>query len=108
MNNAEIAETNFYALRAEGSWDETSWSVFQHDTVEVHQQSDLAAAEAKAGWGPCFMQGQDTLDAFQLQDEFLLDDDVGTVAARQMYVLVGYGRGDLAGIGDSMVLELPA
>ena len=58
------------------SWDEASQTVFQQDTVEIHQKPDPAATEAKVCQRLRFVYWQDTLDRLELHNGFLLDDDI--------------------------------
>ncbi len=82
--------------------------VLQENSVEVHQEDDLAAAEAEVGAGLCFVHWQDALDGFQLQENAVSDNDVGEIGLVQADVFVEQDERDLPFEFQAGVFQLPA
>jgi hypothetical protein len=69
------------------SWDEASQTVFQQvDTVSIHQ-NDPTATEAKVCQRLRIVHWQNTLDRLEVDNDFLLDDDIRIVPAVEVDVL---------------------
>jgi hypothetical protein len=84
------------AVAHRGSGDEAAEIILQQNGVEVHEQSNLAAAETEVCAGLRFVYRQDALDRLEFQKNGLRYDDVGEVALVQADVFVDDGEGDLA------------
>ena len=70
------------------SGNEAPQAFLERHAVEVDEQADLAAAEAKVGERLCFMHWQDAIDRLELEQHPLIDNDVGKVALVEADVLV--------------------
>jgi hypothetical protein len=75
---------------------EASQSVLQDRLSEVHEQSSLQACQSQVGEELRLMDGQEPIDALDLDDESSLDDKVETVAAVELRALVFERHGSLA------------
>jgi hypothetical protein len=76
--------------------------------IEVHQQRDVAAAEAKIRARLRLVHRQDALDGRGFQENGAGDDDVGEVALVLAHVFVNDGEGNLVLEFQVGVLQLPA
>ena len=50
------------------SGDEAAQIILEQDGVEVHEQGELAAAQAEIGVGLCLVHRQDALDCLEFQE----------------------------------------
>jgi hypothetical protein len=57
--------------------------VLQQNSIEVHEEGDLAAAEAEIGTRLRLMHGEDALYRLQFKKHGLRDDDIGKVGLVQ-------------------------
>ena len=70
-------------------------AVLQQDSVEIHQQSNLAAAQTKIGEHLRLMKGRQSLYGFDLKDEVVFDENVNSITVLQLDLFIDYRQGHL-------------
>ena len=65
--------------------------IFQHDLVEVDQQSSLHSSQLHIGQQLSFVNVFDFLDALDFNDQFVLDENVNSVPTIQSDILISDG-----------------
>jgi hypothetical protein len=83
-----------------GSQNAAAQSVGQRDRVEIKQQADAAAREAKIGQKLRFVKWAEAVDRFDLQNDLVMDDDVSAIGAWEIDAVVVDRQGRLAGVRD--------
>lgn len=74
---------------------QSDYSILQHRNVKVDQKSDSYSTEAKIRKQLRLVKVGNLLNAFQLQDDTFLNDDVDSIATFQSDVLVHHWQWNL-------------
>lgn len=78
--------------------------MFQYGHIEVDQQTNSHTRQTQIGKKLRFVNGEHGLHRFQLDNNFLIDDEVDAISTVKLHIFVGHGQFDL--LPESKAAEL--